>query len=187
MEYISYWDNVLTKEQCSMIIDRFEKNVEQQEDTLLEGHRHFKELNITDNFKDWEDVQMLLLDKMQEYLAKYKTMFSIDDKVWPPQLAFEQFRIKKYEPNGKDEFAFHVDVGNHQSARRFLVFFWYLNDVEEGGETTFQKNITSRVEMAVKPVTGRMLVFPPFWTHPHTGTKPISGPKYIVGGYLHYL
>jgi len=94
MQYISYWDDVLTKEQCSMIIDRFENNVDQQEDTLLEGHRHFKELNITDNFKDWEDVQMLLLDKMQEYLAKYKTMFSIDDKVWPPQLAFEQFRLR---------------------------------------------------------------------------------------------
>ena len=187
MQYISYWDDVLTKEQCSMIIDRFEKKVDQQEDTLLEGHRHFKELNITEHLDDWSDVQDFLLDKMQQYLAKYKTMFSLDEKVWPKDLGFEQFRIKKYEPNDKDEFAFHVDVGNHASARRFLVFFWYLNDVEEGGETTFQKNITSIVEMAVKPVTGRMLVFPPFWTHPHTGTKPISGPKYIVGGYLHYL
>jgi len=141
MQYISYWDDVLTKEQCSMIIDRFEKNVDQQEDTLLEGHRHFKELNITEHLDDWSDVQDFLLDKMQEYLAKYKTIFGLDENVWPKDLGFEQFRIKKYEPNDKDEFAFHVDVGNHASARRFLVFFWYLNDVEEGGETTFQKNI----------------------------------------------
>ena len=187
MEYISYWDDVLTKEQCSMIIDRFEKNVDQQVDTTLEGHRHFKEMNITSNLSEWSDVQDLLLDKMQEYLAKYKTVFSIDEKVWPTELGFEQFRIKKYEPNGVDEFAFHVDVGNHASARRFLVFFWYLNDVERGGETTFQKNSKSREELSVKPTAGRMLVFPPFWTHPHTGTKPISGPKYIIGGYLHYL
>ena len=49
MEYISYWDDVLSKDICSDIINRFEKNVDQQQDTLLEGHRHFKELNITEN------------------------------------------------------------------------------------------------------------------------------------------
>ena len=181
MQYISYWDDVLTKEQCSMIIDRFEKNVEQQEDTLLEGHRHFKELNITDNFKDWEDVQMLLLDKMQEYLAKYKTMFSIDDKVWPPQLAFEQFRIKKYEPNGKDEFAFHVDVGNHATARRFLVFFWYLNDVEEGGETEFLY-----ANLKVQPKKGTLLVHPAGFPYYHKGNVPISDDKHVLISWLSY-
>ena len=185
--YTTYWDDTLTKDQCNNIIDRFEKDKEFHEDTFYEGLRHFTELNITKRGEPWADIQNLLLDKMEFYLLRYKQMFSIDDKVWPPQLAFEQFRIKKYEPNGKDEFAFHVDVGNHQTARRFLVFFWYLNDVYEGGETSFQKNTSSRIEMAVKPVAGRMLVFPPFWTHPHTGHKPVSEAKYIVGGYLHYL
>jgi hypothetical protein len=187
MDYISYWDNVLTKEQCDNIIRRFEEAKDQQKDTLLEGHRHFTEINITDHLESWGDIQNLLLDKMQIYLAKYKSIFGIHDKVWPDNLGFEHFRMKKYEPNGKDEFAFHVDVGDYASARRFLVFFWYLNDVAEGGETTFQHSPTARIEMSVKPVAGRMIAFPPMWTHPHTGHKPISGPKYIIGGYLHYL
>jgi len=30
-------------------------------------------------------------------------------------------------------------------------------------------------------------MFPPLWTHPHAGLKPISNAKYIIGGYLHYI
>ena len=187
MEYTSYWDDVLTKDQCEDIITRFEADKEYHEDTFLEGHRHFTELNITRRADKWSNVQNLLLDKMELYLPKYKHIFNIDEKVWPEQLGFEQFRMKKYEANGKDEFAFHADVGNHASARRFLVFFWYLNDVHVGGETTFQKHRRARVERTVQAKQGRLLVFPPFWTHPHTGMKPISGSKYIIGGYLHYL
>ena len=124
---------------------------------------------------------------MEIYLQKYRDLFNIDGKLWPNQVGYEAFRMKRYMPNNLDDFKFHVDVGDYASARRFLVFFWYLNDVAEGGETTFQQNRKSRIEMAVKPVAGRMITFPPLWTHPHTGMKPISGPKYIIGGYLHYI
>ena len=77
-------------------------------------------------------------------------------------------------------------MGNHDSARRFLVYFWYLNDVEVGGETAFQWNSASETNSVIKPVAGRLLMFPHMWTYPHAGLKPISGPKYIIGGYLHY-
>ena len=29
-------------------------------------------------------------------------------------------------------------------------------------------------------------MFPPFWTNPHAGLKPTSGPKYVMMSYLHY-
>jgi hypothetical protein len=67
------------------------------------------------------------------------------------------------------------------------VYFWYLNDVEEGGETAFQLNRGQPVKLKVQPRTGRLLMFPPLWTHPHVAFKPVGGPKYIVGGYLHYI
>ena len=38
----------------------------------------------------------------------------------------------------------------------------------------------------ISPRATRLLVFPPFWTHPHAGLKPISGPKYVMMSYLHY-
>jgi hypothetical protein len=56
---------------------------------------------------------------------------------------------------------------------------WYLNDVEEGGETVFEGFI-------IKPKIGSMLVFPPLWLFPHRGNPPISNTKYILSTYLHY-
>jgi hypothetical protein len=186
MEYVSYYDNIFTQEYCQELIDKFEANPDQQESTDMENHRHFKEINIS-QYPNWTSVHDTLVDTMQKALVQYKLDNQIDDKVWPQKIGCEMFRMKRYLPNGNDEFKFHVDVGDYASARRFLVFFWYLNDVEEGGETTFQKNRASPVIMSVKPVAGRMIVFPPLWTFPHTGEKPVSGPKYIIGGYLHYL
>lgn len=187
MDYVSSWDNVIPRDKCAEIIERFESKKDQHEDTLLAGHRHFTEINITKHLDDWGDVQNLMLDEMQFYLGQYMRQWQIDGKNWPTDLAYEQFRMKRYLPNGQDEFKLHVDVGDYASARRFLVMFFYLNDVAEGGETVFQNNIGTPVKHSVSPAAGRMIIFPPFWTFPHAGLKPISGPKYIIGGYLHYL
>ena len=107
---------------------------------------------------------------------------NIVERMFPEEFAYEMFRMKRYEPNGVDEFNDHVDVGNHASAKRFLVFFLYLNE-PEGGETDFpQRGVT------ITPKTGSLLMFPPMWTHLHAGRK-VTGdvPKYILGSYLHYV
>ena len=102
-------------------------------------------------------------------------------KQWPEKYGFEQVRFKKYEDNDKDEFREHVDVTDYNSARRFLVFFLYLNN-NDGGETTFPE-----YDIKIKPETGKVLMFPPLWTYKHTAEKPKNQPKYIVGSYLHYV
>ena len=89
--------------------------------------------------------------------------------------------MKRYEPNDIDEFKEHVDVGDYDSARRFLVFFLYLDSNKEGA-TSF-----SNFDIAIKPKAGRLLMFPPTWTYLHTGHKPIDKNKYIIGSYLHYV
>ena len=76
----------------------------------------------------------------------------------------------------------HVDVGDHNSARRFLVMFLYLNTVEVGGQTMFP-----RLGESISPQTGRVLMFPANWQYRHAGLPPESDNKYIVGTYLHYL
>ena len=53
----------------------------------------------------------------------------------------------------------------------------------EGGETAF---IGIDHDTRVQPRAGRLLMFPPMWTHPHAGLPPISNQKYICGTYLHY-
>ena len=120
-------------------------------------------------------------------LTQYKKQWNIDEQLmFPENHGWEQFRMKRYTPC-QDEFKFHVDVQDYASARRFLVAFYYLNDVEVGGETMFMHTKDSQPKMVVKPKAGRLIVFPPLWTYPHLGAMPISGAKYIVGTYLHYV
>jgi hypothetical protein len=185
--FVSYWDNVLTEDYCSGLIDKFETHVEQQQDTVLKDHRSFKEININQSDVWSKDIDKLLDIIQHEYLHKYMIEHKIDSNTWPTQLGFEEFRFKRYMPNDFDEFKFHVDVQDWQSASRFLVCFFYLNDVADGGETAFQQHRMMPVTDKIKPVTGRLLMFPPLWTHPHAGLKPISGTKYILGTYLRYV
>lgn len=183
--YVSLFENVWAPEFCQMVIDKFENNVYQHVDTLLDGHRHFTEITIS-SFPDWAIIHNKILCDVQRLIELYKNHHEIGEHTWPESFNFEMFRMKRYEPNDKDYFAHHVDVGNHQSAKRFLVFFWYLNDVETGGETTFEHNKNADPWITVKPTQGSVLMFPPLWTYGHTGHKPVSGNKYIIGGYLHY-
>ena len=119
MDYIATYENVLPKQLCDEIISDFETNTDQHEQTLLDGHRSFTEINITKHH--WTDVQEHLLNTAQQYLGAYMTKFQIDKKSWPESLGYEQFRMKRYMPNDKDEFSFHVDVGDYASARRLML------------------------------------------------------------------
>ena len=59
------------------------------------------------------------------------------------------------------------------------MILWYLNDVDEGGETVFPQ-----LDYSVAARTGRLLIFPPYWMYQHEGMPPLSGEKYILSTYL---
>jgi hypothetical protein len=59
---------------------------------------------------------------------------------------------------------------------RQLVAIWYLNTLhDQGGETEFRHQ-----EININPEAGKLLLFPPFWTHLHRGSTLESGSKYIA-------
>lgn len=186
MNYIKVYDNVLPRETCNELIEAFEvlkangsaPSMRHSEYEWEQDYRSFLELNISHQ-PEFNDFVPAYYERVKEVYAHYEKSCGI--KFFPKNHGFEDLRMKKYEANDHDQFGWHVDVGDYASAKRYLVMFLYLNDVEEGGETAFENDLT------VKPVCGRMVVFPPMWNYPHIGTKPISGPKYIVSTYLHYV
>ena len=91
--------------------------------------------------------------------------------------------MKRYLPDGVDEFGDHVDVTNYENARRFLAFFLYL-DNNEDGQTLFR---IKGHNWSSSCIQGNLLIFPPMWPWVHAGRKPTKVPKYIVGSYLHYV
>ena len=179
-KYIKIYDNVINEDICNNIIQKFEVNKDQYVESNLENHRYFTEININ-HHEDWSNIVKGLYTTLRPYVDRYKQDCNIKEMQWPLKYGFEQIRLKRYLPNNRDEFKEHVDVGDYNSARRFLVMFLYLND-NFGGQTSF-----SEYDTVVQPKPGRLLMFPPTWTYLHAGHKPIETPKYIIGSYLHYI
>ena len=182
-EYIRLYDNAFDADFCKKIIDSFDKSESVYFDR--ENRPSFHELNISQRFlkKDslWDIPQRTISSIFQSVVTKYVSTMNVAPD-FPERWGYEEFRLKMYENNNYDQFKDHVDVGDHASARRFLVCFLYLNTVKEGGETVFPN-----LDLAIKPKCGRILLFPATWQYRHAGLPPVSGKKYIVGSYLHYL
>lgn len=177
---IRVYDNHIPPAFCDEIVRRFEGAGDHHVSAPFPPHRVFTEMNLMAT-PGWDDVTAKLIGAMQDGVRRYVDDAGVSRVVWPEKNGYEQIRMKRYLPNGEDQFDWHVDVQDHASARRFLVYFWYLTDVAEGGETEFQWG------RSVRPQKGRLIMFPPTWEFPHRGAPVVDGVKYIVGGYLHYL
>jgi hypothetical protein len=177
---IRIYDNALDTKMCEHIVEIFENNTEHWERFDNNRKPNFAQLNLTKLSLDSEDLQYIN-NYISGRVAIYKDNYLNDfgKEYFPMNYSYEEYRIKKYNNDGQDAFDVHVDVMDHSSSKRFLSFFWYLNDVEEGGETVFWN-------YKIKPKAGTLVIFPPMWMFPHAGNEPISGPKYLLSTYLHY-
>ena len=177
---IRIYDNAMSPEDCKKIIELFETSKDQIE-IFNTGRKEYTEIDIDKFETPWSETKEKFISMMKTHMNKFMKDVKIQIYDFPPIIDMENIRIKKYLPNDKDEFKIHVDVLRSLLSKRFLVYILYLNDVEEGGETHLPK-----LNIKVKPKEGRLLMYPPFWTHPHAGLKPIKGTKYIIMSYLHY-
>jgi len=181
---VRYYDRIVSKEWCDQTINMFEQEDPSHHYGFNEGdnpRKSFTELDIEDKEK-WLDVKETFIRVCHQNFQNFTKDVGIEKHHLPPIIDLENVRIKKYVANGKDVFKDHVDVlrSTGPSSKRFLVFILYLSDVEEGGETSIP-----RYKIKCKPKAGRLLMFPPFWTHPHQGEKVIKGTKYQIMTYLH--
>lgn len=183
-EYILSIENCISKELCEDLIEKFEAEEKVARDSSWDvDYKSFQEINLTTNpvFKKEQDI---FYDISKNIFEIYKKQYNLD--FFPKEYGFEEVRMKRYDVNDKDQFGLHADVGDYGSARRFLVMFFYLNDVDVGGETAFDDK-SGEYCLKIKPKQGRAVLFPPMWMYPHKGLKPISNPKYIISTYAHYL
>ncbi len=105
-----------------------------------------------------------------------------------PLLVQQIFRMgfiqaQKYDVNKGGYPYWHSEVypqaGHNEALHRVLLFMFYLNDVEEGGETEFYYQ-----QRKISPKQGTMVIAPGYFTHTHRGNKPISNDKYILTSWI---
>ena len=79
----------------------------------------------------------------------------------------------------RDYYNWHIDCQTYQNGwTRTVACIWYLNAVEEGGETEFAFG------HKVVPSAGKLILFPATWNFPHRGLSPIKGNKYIITSFV---
>ena len=183
LDYVKVYDKLVPDDFCQSILETFGKSDHQYIDR--EQRPTFTQLNLTQRLKAqdplWVDKHKELENRFVDAVELYMDELGLGPD-FPNKYCFEEFRLKWYKPNNYDQFKEHVDIYDYNSAGRFLVVFLYLNDVAEGGETSF-----SNLQLSVSPKRGRILIFPPTWMYRHAGLPPVSSDKYILGTYLHYL
>ena len=102
-----------------------------------------------------KNLQIHCFIQYKKLADEYKSNYH--EYCFPKKFGFEPFKMKKYDSNGVDEFGWHVDVNSRGSMHRWLGFFLYLSDNEEGKtEFPYQNTITDCKK-------GSMVVFPPMW------------------------
>ncbi len=179
-DYVRWYDGALPPSLCDSLIAAFAK-VPDQHVRRMPGWRAglddsaWTELDITPLADD--ALKNFFFRHIEQYLARYNSEIGLSIPV-PNSSRLAEFRMKRYRPDSAEKFQLHFDSIN-EVADRFLVFLWYLNGVEQGGETEFPD-----LGIKVPARTGRLLMFPPYWMFQHAGLPPLSGDKYILSTYM---
>ena len=146
------------------------------------------DLRIT-GLKEWNKEDKILCKSFNknvkdyfQYIYKFSPRGEDNNTVFGDGI--RNFRDRGYLMRSYEKsdgyFRWHNDFSlDKQYGLRMLTLIWYLNDVEEGGETEFVDGTI------VKPKTGQVLIFPTSWYMAHRGRMPISNKKYIITSWLY--
>ena len=160
--YLYTIDNFLTNKECNFIIRVSKDNMKDAGVSVMnKGEFISGEYKGRTNSSYW-----MAIDKYQETLKIAK---KIADQINCNYEHFEAYQVIHY--NVSEEYKYHYDAydnndkekyekycgGPHGRGNRLRTVLVYLNDVEEGGGTGFDK--LSDKEIKVNPKKGRMVVF----------------------------
>lgn len=190
MNYIKQYKNNLSKNFCQNIIKKFESDKNKTKGITGMGYnpniKQSIDLHIS-TCSGWEKEDEHLFESLKDPIASYIDEFYLEICKGILLSPFDSgYQIQKTTVDDigyvwhNDFFAENRDT--NKVATRIATYIWYLNDIEEGGETEFIDGTK------VLPETGKLIIFPSTWTYSHQGHPPKSGNKYIcTGWYYSYL
>jgi len=161
---------------CDAVIERFEAYPEHQHAGRIgqlriedPGVKSTTDL-VVSNKEDWKDVDRMFFRSLAAAIKEFRETFPY----FKGPFKDVGYQIQRYRAG--DFYHWHIDGGSHEFSQRQLVALWYLNDVAgPGGETQFLYQ-----DVNIRPRRGKLILFPPFWTHEHRAVELKEGVKYIA-------
>lgn len=199
-----YIPNSLNNNICNKIIETFDKNTANQYQGVCCGGGIHLETKVTMDLKVSNihpkdlslEIDNILSQNLTEGIRKYaeylesityennidvSMAINCNNLFHNSEFKDTGYQIQRYVKN-IGFFKWHHDCSfemiDNKVFYRALTFIWYLNDVEEGGETEFLFG-------KLKPKAGTLLLFPSNTLALHKGHTPISNDKYIITGWLY--
>lgn len=163
-------------EACAEIIRRFETMKDDQYEGRIgqtagkdQGIKKTTDLVVSGK-EHWQDVDKGLFYSLGVALKEFRETFPYFKGPFKDM----GYNLQRYNPG--EYYHWHIDGGSHDFSQRQLVALWYLNDVPSpSGETEFLYQ-----DVQITPEAGKLVLFPPFWTHEHRAATVQSGVKYIA-------
>jgi hypothetical protein len=183
MEFIYRRENVLSKEQCDEIIQKFEEsdfklagitasgvNESIKKSTDLTFHHNTLDDENINNL--WGETVHKIVRDLNYHMNKYKEE---NEYLKFFKIEMDSFNVQKYEPNG-GFYTWHCETIH--CLDRVTAWMIYLNDVEDGGTEFMKQKHTEKAE------AGKLIIWPADWTHAHRGEVSTTKTKYILTGWF---
>jgi len=168
--------NALPAALCDDMIRRFEEHSDDQYQgrigqTASQDSSVKKTTDLVVSGKEhWKDVDNNLFRSLGIAIKEFREAYPYFKGPFKDM----GYGIQRYNPG--EYYHWHIDGGSHDFSQRQLVALWYLNDVPgPGGETEFLFQ-----DVKINPEKGKLVLFPPFWTHEHRAVTLNEGVKYIA-------
>ena len=170
---------------CDEIVNFFEANPADQGAGAIGGGVDESQKKTTDIPIKPKQLEQEKYKIFNTYINNVVNCFNDYKEQWPflktiKGMEIGTFNLQKYSPGGHFS-AVHTERACSSTMHRVLAFMTYLNDVEEGGETSFHY-----YDINVQPKKGKTIIWPAEWTHAHYGGVVKQGCKYIVTGWIQF-
>ena len=174
--------NALPDFLCRDMIERFEANATDQNyghvgSGMAENTQLKKTTDIyISNKEHWKDVDNNLFRSFALPLKEFQALYPYFGDI--SRFQDMGYNLQRYQEG--EYYHWHVDSDSSGLASRQLVALWYLNDVDASGGETESMHQGAKVT----PQEGKLVLFPPFWTHEHRACTIQKGVKYIATTWL---
>lgn len=178
MDFIKVYDNILCPEQCSYYISLIDKGEQVPGKVAATATEHRLQPKVKKSMdvcisSQYPQEAEYLVNLTRDLMNRYRQEFNVRI----PMKSCELFSGRVYYEND-GFYKSHIDAGNELTMNRTVTILFYLNEVE-GGDIEFPLQ-----NRRIKVKSGRVVMFPSPWTHPHIAHMPTRGNRYIMRTFI---